>query len=762
MKYTVAVRTLCEFTAKCGDLDLRFTPSPTAQEGMEGHAAVRSRRGAGYQSEISLCGEYRNLRVRGRADGYDASLRQVEEIKTFRGELDAMPANHRALHWAQAKVYGHLLCEQQGLEEIRIALVYYDIAQRKETAIVEACSAAALEQYFHQRCDLFIDWAEQELAHRAQRDLALEALAFPHVSFRKGQRQLSETVYKAARQDRCLMAQAPTGIGKTVGTLFPLLKAAPRAGLDKIFFLTAKTSGRQLALDALATLAQGRGARPAVRMRVLELTAKEKTCEYPGQACHGEACPLARGFYDRLPAARRAAVDAATLDKTALRKIALLHQVCPYWLGQDLARWCDVIVGDYNYFFDASALLYSLATSSQWRVGVLVDEAHNLLERARAMYSGELNEYDLHALRQSAPAALRKTLGSLARCWRDTWRDQAGAYQAYDEIPFKFQAALLRASSAITDYLAARPQDGDSALQRFHFDILHFLRLAEVFGSHSVFDVSLRAGRAAAGAQPGRAVLCLRNLIPAPFLEPRFAASQAATLFSATLSPWRFYRDTLGLPENTAWVDVESPFEAEQLQVRVVGRISTRYQHRALSLAPIAQLMASQYLAQPGNYLSYFSSFEYLQQVAGEFIRRFPHIPVWEQARSMDEAAKEQFLARFSADGAGIGFAVLGGAFAEGIDLPGRRLIGAFVSTLGLPQINPVNERLRQCMSAAFGERCGYDYTYLYPGIRKVVQAAGRVIRSHADRGVVYLIDDRYAQARVRELLPAWWHVQLA
>ncbi len=331
-----------------------------------------------------------------------------------------------------------------------------------------------------------------------------------------------------------------------------------------------------------------------------------------------------------------------------------------------------------------------------------------------------------------------------------------------DDIPFKFQAALLHTSSAIADYLAAHPPHGGGMLERFHFDILHFLRLAEVFGPHSVFDVSLNPSVPVSAGQPGHTVLCLRNLIPAPFLEPRFAASRTATLFSATLSPWPFYRDTLGLPENTAWVNVQSPFEAEQLQVRIVKQISTRYQHRAQSLAPIADLMGGQYLDQPGNYLSYFSSFEYLRQVAGEFIRRFPRIPMWEQTRGMDETAKEQFLARFSAEGAGIGFAVLGGAFAEGIDLPGRRLIGAFISTLGLPQTNPVNEQLRQSMGAAFGERHGYDYAYLYPGIQKVVQAAGRVIRGRADRGVVYLIDDRYAQARIRDLLPAWWDIHSA
>ncbi|RTZ47649.1 ATP-dependent DNA helicase [Candidimonas sp. SYP-B2681] len=760
MTYTVSVRALCEFTAKSGDLDLRFTPSPSAQEGIEGHAAVRAKRAPGYQSEISLSGEYKNLLVRGRADGYDPALNRVEEIKTFRGQLEAVPANHRALHWAQAKVYAHLLCVSRKLPEIQVALVYYDIVQREETVLVQTCQAAILEEFFAQQSDLFIDWAEQEVCHRLERDRELQTLPFPHQTFRRGQRQLAETVYKAARQNRCLMAQAPTGIGKTIGTLFPLLKACPTAKLDKIFFLTAKTSGRQLALDALSTI--GNKLNESGRLRVQELTAKDKTCEHPDKACHGESCALAKGFYDRLPAARLDAVKAARLDKAALRQIALEHEVCPYWLGQELAKWSDVIVGDYNYFFDSSASLYSLTSNNQWRVGILVDEAHNLLERARKMYSAELNEYDLNALRQSAPAALKKTLNSLARSWRDVSRDQLASYRAYDAIPTKFHTALLKASVVITDYLAEDPHDVNLALQRFNFDVLHFLRLAEVFGSHSVFDISLTPSASTSRRGASGAKLCLRNLIPAPFLETRFTASETATLFSATLSPWEFYRDTLGLPDNTAWVDVESPFDAEQLKVRIVEQVSTRYLHRAQSLAPIAQIMGRQYLEQPGNYLSYFSSFEYLEQAAHEFMHRFPDIPVWTQIRSMDEAAKEQFLDRFKTNRCGIGFAVLGGAFAEGIDLPGQQLIGAFVSTLGLPQVNPVNERLKQCMSTTFGQRCGYDYTYLYPGIQKVVQAAGRVIRSNTDRGVLYLIDDRFARPQVRRLFPAWWEIQSA
>ncbi|HZW12526.1 MAG TPA: ATP-dependent DNA helicase [Noviherbaspirillum sp.] len=750
-KYLVAVRALAEFTAKEGDLDLRFTPSPSAQEGIAGHAVVTARRGAGYQAEVTLSGEYKHLQVRGRADGYDPVRNRLEEIKTFRGDIDAIPDNHRKLHWAQAKMYGWLLCEKLGLQEVELALVYFDIVRQKETVLHESHSAESLHAYFDQQCERFLAWAEQELAHRAARDTALTALRFPHADFRPGQRQLAEAVYRAATTGRCLMAEAPTGIGKTVGNLFPLLKACPGQELDKVFFLAAKTPGRGLALHALSLI---KHSEPALPLRVLELVARDKACEHPDKACHGESCPLAQGFYDRLPQARQAAVASTQLDKTALREIALAHNICPYYLSQDLVRWSDVVVGDYNYYFDTSALLHGLTISSQWRVGVLVDEAHNLIERARKMYTAELDQTAFHFLRQSAPAALKKDLDRLNRSWNALNKEQEEPYRVHAEIPDSFSGALLKAIAAITDFMAENPTYVDNDLQRFYFDALHFSRLMEVFGTHSLFDVTKTAWQGKT-----RSVLCIRNIIPAPFLAPRFADARTATLFSATLSPWHFYSDTLGMPEDMVCVQVESPFKAEQLSVRVVGDISTRYQHREESLLPIVDLMARQYAERPGNYLAFFSSYDYLQKITALFAARYPDIPMWEQSRRMEEAEREQFLARFTPDGKGIGFAVLGGPFAEGIDLPGERLVGAFIATLGLPQLNPVNEQIRERMDTEFG--AGYDYTYLFPGIQKVVQAAGRVIRTQLDRGVVYLIDDRFARQNVLRLLPTWWKVNV-
>jgi len=753
-RYTVAVRTLCEFTAKAGDLDLRFTPSPTGQEGVAGHGVVTSRRGPGYESEVSLSGDFEGLRVRGRADGYNPVTNRLEEIKTVRGEKTEVPQNHQALHWAQAKIYGWLLCASRSLEKIDVALVYFDIVSQRERVLKERFDAPTLRAFFEDSCRRFMQWAEREVAHRSGRDAGLLTLDFPHTTFREGQRLLAESVYKANASGRTLLAQAPTGIGKSIGTVFPALKAMPTQRLDKIFFLSARSTGRAVALHATAQLRRDAAQTP---LRVLELMARDKACEHPDLACHGESCPLAQGFYDRLPAAREAASRAPLLDRVTTRDIAREHNVCPYYLAQEMIRWSDLVVADYNYYFDRSAMLYMLAMQNEWRVSVLADEAHNLVERGRAMYTATLDHAVFRGVRLAAPAALKRPMDKVYRQWNALAKASDAPYETRDEEPAAFVEALMQLCTAIIDDMSEHPQRHDAVLERFYFDAMHFLRLAEQLteygGKHSLFDIT-RTPRARAGVD---ASLCVRNLLPAPYLAPRFAGAHSTTLFSATLQPAGYYGNLLGLPANAVWVEVPSPFRAEQLDVHVARHISTRYAQRQRSLPAIVQLMADQFARRPGNYLAFFSSHDYLQQAAALLAEHHPDIPTWSQARGMTEAGQAAFLDAFAPGGRGLGFAVLGGVFSEGVDLPGDRLIGAFVATLGLPQVNPVNEQLRERMEAAFGQ--GYDYAYLYPGLRKVVQAAGRVIRTQQDRGVVWLIDDRYARAEVQALLPAWWEI---
>lgn len=746
----ISVRTLCELTAKTGSLDQRFTPAPTAIEGMLGHVAVAYRREHYYQTEITLTGEYQNIFVRGRADGFDPELNQLEEVKTYKGHLDRMPENHRLLHWAQAKVYAHLMCLEKELPSINVALVYYNVTSKEETLLVEEYSAANLQAFFESLCRKLLVWAEQELAHRASRDSELSRLNFPYPEFRTGQRVLAESVYKSAMKQRHQLIQATTGIGKTLGTIFPLLKAMPEAKLDKVFFLTAKSSGRELGLNAIRTVQK---TNPGLPIRTLELTSREKSCEHPDKSCHGESCPLANGFYDRLPNARNEALKLNMMDKSTIRKVALKHQICPYYLSQDLANWSDVVVGDYNYYFDLHALLYAGTVLNEWKVSVLVDEAHNMIERSRKMYSAELNYGAFNEMLAHVPKSLKGVLEKLNVSWAVLNRRQTVRYEVYPYIPEEFEDALQRVISKITDYLAEYPTFNDAKVLNFYFDALQFSTLAESFGDHSLFDITKT--ETSVGLFQQDATLCIRNVIPAKHLTPRFQAANSNTLFSATLSPSSFFNDMLGLPENTSFLDVESPFDASQLKVKVARHISTRFKERHSSHEPIVHLVAKQFIERPGNYILFLSSFDYLNDVQSLFNSLYPHIPTRAQLRVMSEMDKQQFINDFTLTSEGIAFAVLGGSFGEAIDLTGDRLIGAFIATLGLPQLNDVNEQMRLRMEKIFG--LGYEYTYLYPGLQKVVQAAGRVIRTTNDSGVIHLMDDRYNQSKIKKLLPKWW-----
>ena len=750
--YRAAVRALCEFTAKSGDLDLRFTPAPTAQEGIAGHRVVASRRSADYQREVKLTGGYGELNLRGRADGFDPRPNRLEEVKTYRGDVHAIPQNHRDLHWAQLKIYGTLQCRTLNLTEIELALIYFNVDTQKETAIVEQYDCDTLEQFYAKHCDLFLTWAHQEQLHRQERDAALTQLQFPHASFRQGQRELAEAVYKSICTQQHLLAQATTGIGKTIGTIFPLLKAFATKGIDKGFFLTAKTTGRALALEALSQI---RSASPQLPLRVLELIARDKACEYPDKSCHGESCPLARGFYDRLSDARKAAANMRWLDEKNIRAIASQHQICPYYLSIEMTRWADFIIGDYNYFFDTSALLYQLAVENEWRIGVLVDEAHNLIDRARSMYSASLRIADIEAAKKEAPAAIKRSLGKVLKQARELG-DKTSSYASYDELPPHLLPILQNVLSKIGEHQQKSPTEVMPSLEHFFFDVSHFCNLAEVFEDHSLCDVEVSQRL----NDKKDVTITLRNVIPAPFLKARFEATESSTLFSATLFPENYYRDLLGLPEKTAYLEVESPFTADQLEVRIAADISTRFKQRDASIKPIADLIAEQFARFPGNYIAYFSSFHYLDQVFSALLKRIPSEKLKRQLPKMDEAARREFLNSFTNESQQVGLAVLGGAFAEGIDLPGDRLIGAFVATLGLPQFNEVNEQFKHRMAQRFGSAASYDYAYFYPGLQKVVQAAGRVVRTQQDRGVLYLIDDRFSQITTQRLLPQWWQLR--
>jgi Rad3-related DNA helicase len=443
-----------------------------------------------------------------------------------------------------------------------------------------------------------------------------------------------------------------------------------------------------------------------------------------------------------------AAAQQGWLDQKSLRGVALAHGVCPYYLGQEMVRWVDVVVGDYNYYFDRSAILYALTSNNNWRIAVLVDEAHNLYSRACSMFSATLSEADTLNVHSQVPSMLRPRVTELLNHWQlvtiAAQREKPDTpWRLLDEVPPDWLRGLQRFNSAVGEYLSEHATDAPGAWLPFYFQTLAFSNLAEEFGEHSLCEL-----------RDPEAAITLRNIVPAHFIAPRVAAADSMVLFSATLNPTDYYTNLLGLPDTTQRVDVASPFAPDQLAV-VIKPLSTRRDDRLATLDDLVDAIAEQFARQSGNYLAFFSSFDYLELALQRLQTRHPGVPVWSQQRQMGESSRHAFLQQFDVAGQGVGFAVLGGVFGEGVDLPGKRLIGAFIATLGLPQFDEVNQAICQRMQSRFGR--GYDYTYVFPGLQKVVQAAGRVIRTQSDTGTVVLLDERYREYRYRQLLPGWW-----
>lgn len=682
----VAVRTLCEFAARRGSLEYRYTPSPSSEEGIAGHLTLQKRRGSECQSEYLLEGECLGLTLRGRADGYmDVSPPLIEEIKTHRGDLSRIGQGQHDLHWAQLKVYGALLCLRDNHEKVTLRLTYYDIAADHEKPDEVVFDSDSLTNYLAELCEGYRAWHEQEMTHLQQRDDSLMGLTFPYPAFRQHQRELSTATYRNIADKSVLLLEAPTGIGKTLGTVFPALMAMPRKQVHRLFLLTCRTTGRQLFLNALQHCLSKQ--EKPVTLRVLELSAKDKLCEFPENACHGDSCPLAKGFFDRLPAARAAAAETQWLDVKRIQQLAADHHICPYFLSQEMARWCDVVIGDVNHYFDRQALLWGLTNQQEWQVTVMVDEAHNLIDRARAMYSASIERKQLQQAGRLAPPQLESRFKSAIRAWkrlRDKYISEKGiAKTAYlSQVPTELNNSLQKLVSSITDYLSENPVIPE--LQQLLFDIVSFLKLAEKFSEHSL--CSLTVTPSAKRYKGENVSLSIENLIPADFLSERFSKAHSTVLFSATLTPANFYLDLLGCPSSSRKYKSASPFSANQIDLQFLGT-STRLDDRAKSIKAITQSVATYYQKQQGNYLVYVSSFSYLEMLYNAFIDKFPTIPAVRQNPGMSETERQSFIQRFSDERGLVGFAVLGGVFSEGIDLVGDALVGVFIATLGLPPL---------------------------------------------------------------------------
>ena len=751
----MSVRGLVEHCLRSGDLNLEFWGPSSPIDAIRAHQKLQSSRGEGYRKEVTLSHVVENdhfiLEIGGRIDGVltqDAGV-VIEEIKTTAGDLDARAAHEEPTHWGQLEVYAYIYALQNDLEQVDGRLTYYQLQSGQTRELERHYTIAALGEMFDELVARYLRWAQRIEDRHCERNDSIAATEFPFPAYRPGQRAMAVQVYRATQEQGRLLVRAPTGIGKTQATIFPAIKALGEDRIEKLFYLTARTTGRALAEQAVRELRAENGG--GLRLKSVTLTAKDKICFNPEKACNGDECEFARGFYDRIDVAVEELFNQDDFCRENIEAVARAHRVCPFELSLELALWADLIVCDYNYVFDPRTYLRRFFAEEGGAYAFLVDESHNLLDRAREMYSAELHKRDVLNLRgllaHGRHRALRRSLNAINRAFLDA-RERADSATAEAEAPEPFYAPLRTFVRHAESFLAAGSERGHPvhrALLDLYFDVSRFLRVAERFDKRYVTCYQAR------GRDVRVRLFCTD---PSPELSESLDNARSSVFFSATLQPMSYFRTALGCGEDAASYVLPSPFPEEHLRVLVNDRIATTYRKREQTRVALTRLLTTFVAQKQGNYLLYFPSYEYMSAVCEEFA---DDVDTLIQRPDMDEAERSAFLEKFSDDNAKtlVGFAVMGGFFGEGIDLVGERLTGAVIVGVGLPGFSPERDQIREHFDRTAGS--GFDYAYVFPGMNRVLQAAGRVIRSESDRGAILLVDERFSQARYRRLLPAEW-----
>jgi DNA excision repair protein ERCC-2 len=755
----VSVRDVVEFVLRTGGLagSGHFAGPNRALEGTRAHVKHQKSRPTDYQSEVAVSSDIDAgdfiVKLRGRIDGLRnlEGILFIEEIKTVRRLTDSPPD---PVHVGQAKLYGVLYGAERGFNAVDVQVTYLELETMRTREVRERCAMEELQNIFDAVVGEYVDWLRAHDRWMKSRDESIASLRFPHTEYRPGQRSLAVAAYRAVKAGGRLFAEAPTGIGKTISVLFPAIKAQGEGRVEKIFYATAKTIGRTVAEKTMSDLRAG-----GLRFRSVTLTAKEKICFNDGKKCDLTTCPYATNYYDRIKAALKDAFGEEQFTREAIERIARKHQVCPFELSLDLSVWADAVICDFNYVFDPSVSLKRFFGEEKREFALLIDEAHNLVDRAREMFSAELLRDEIASMRDTLTVHLPGCAKILKKV-----HAQFSAFQNLDETiersgafvspncPAKLTKLLKEFCTEAEAWLALNEGSAfKEQLLDFYFKALSFTRTAEIYDTHYVTCY-----------EPGLQKLKLFCIDPSKSLRDCLNRIGSTVFFSATLNPIDYFRESLGGGLSDVAVSISSPFPRENLLLMVQDRVATTLRARAESYGAIANLIGSAVSGKCGNYLVFFPSYEYMNRVREEFQSRFPELAALAQTTGMTEADREEFLNSFQAgeDRTLVAFAVLGGIFGEGIDLVGDRLIGVIVVGIGLPQICLERDLIREYWQNT--GRSGFDYAYTFPGMNRVLQAVGRLIRTESDRGIVLLIDDRFSRHSQRDLFPSWWEPKTA
>ncbi|WP_053956743.1 ATP-dependent DNA helicase [Inediibacterium massiliense] len=755
----ISVRNLVEFILRSGDLDTSFRSMTRAVEGTKAHQKVQNSKDENYEAEVTLKHkfEYKDYRflIEGRADGIikENTSICIDEIKSTTKPLEMIDENYNEVHWAQAKCYAYIYALQNELDKIDVQLTYFHLETEKIKYLKKSFSFMDLESFFYEIIDRYMIFANFTSDWAYIRDCSVKDLTFPFEKYRIGQRKLAISVYRTIRDEKKLFVQAPTGIGKTISTLFPTVKAFSEGHTAKIFYLTAKTITRQVAEEAFTKMRE-RG----LRFKTLTLTAKDKICFKEERMCEPEYCEYAKGHFDRVnDAIFHILQKEDELSRKVIEEYSRKYHVCPFELSLDLATWVDALICDYNYIFDPRVYLKGLFEFYHNDCTFLIDEAHNLVDRAREMFSATLYKQPFLELKKifkdqepRIAKALDKINGYMLKI-KKLCENQNHYVQKemFEDILY----LLNRLISESEEFLAEKKgKKGYQELLEIFFDCLTFIRIADLYDERYVTYVE---------KENKDVLLKMFCLDPSYLLSEAIKRGKSAIFFSATLTPIEYFKNILGGDEKDQTIILPSPFHQENLCLMIGSNISTKYKDRENSYDSIADYIKSIASKRKGNYLIFFPSYKYMQDVYEIFQRNYPEYETIIQSNTMNEEEREIYLSAFETnpENTFIGFAVMGGIFGEGIDLKGDRLIGAIIVGVGLPQICLE----RNIIKDYFNEKNnnGFHYSYTYPGMNKVLQAAGRVIRTEKDKGVVLLIDERFNYITYKKIFPREWNHSL-
>ena len=773
----ISVRNLVEFILREGDIDNRVGRGASAeamQEGSRIHRKIQRRMGSDYHAEVPLrlvlCEENYDLVIEGRADGIRIQSRNGAEI-TYADNFNHMEVNddmevmideikgvyqkleHMSgpvmVHKAQAMCYAYIYALQHEIKKISIQMTYCNLDTEDIRYFTEEFTFEALSEWFSHLIGEYKKWADFQYAWRRLRQASIKKLQFPY-EYRKGQKELAAGVYRTINRKKNLFIQAPTGVGKTISTVFPAVKAVGEGLGDRIFYLTAKTVTGTVARETFELLRKN-----GYQAKVIQITAKEKMCLCEEMECNPVHCPYAKGHYDRV---NDAVYDLLQKEDMLTREVILQqaeeHCVCPFELGLDLATWCDNIICDYNYVFDPNVYLKRFfAEGVKGDYIFLVDEAHNLVERSREMYSAAIYKEDFLEIKKIMKRYQPKLEADFNKCNKILldYKRECEKYVLYDNIG-NFVFALMRLASNLDEFLQ-KPMEFPErkTVTEFYLNVRNFLNIHELVDSHYVIYSE--------HTEDGRFMLKLYCVDPSLNLQSCINKGNATIFFSATLLPIQYYKSLLSTKEDNYAVYAETAFTEEQ-KLLLVGRdVSSKYTRRnQTEFSKIASYIKKTALTKQGNYMVFFPSYKMMQQVYEAFLELdTEEIDIVLQEIGMKEEAREFFLAEFAKERRHslVAFCVMGGIFGEGIDLKHEQLIGAIVVGTGLPQISNEREILMNYYEERSGQ--GFDYAYRYPGMNKVLQAAGRVIRTTEDVGVIELLDERFLQSDYRALFPREW-----